>query len=101
MDNGKSRLLVCGGLGYTMTKFSRLETEYVDTNVNGLDLSAGIAYDLHRGTTYNLEGNHTNLQNKYLRFRLYTDQILTKTAWMPTVNLSGSLISSGRSLNRN
>lgn len=101
IDNGKSRLLVCGGLGFTTTKFSRLETQFIDTYVGGLDLSAGIAYDLHRGTTYNLEGNHTNLQNRYLRFRLYTDQILTKTAWMPTVNLSVSIISSGRSLNRN
>ena len=69
--------------------------------VGGLSLSGGIAYEHKLGkTTYNLEGNHSEMQNNYLRFRIYTDQIQTKTAWMPTVNASVSFMVLGRNLYR-
>lgn len=102
LRNGKDRLLACAGAGYSMTQFSRYYKNYfLKVPVGGLSLSAGMAYDHKLGvTTYNLEGNHSEMQNNYLRFRLYTDQILTKTAWMPTVNASVSFIILGRNLSR-
>lgn len=101
IKTGKARTLVFGGAGYSMTKFTRFEKRFLNVPVNGLSLSAGIAYEHKLGlTTYNLAGNHHESQNKYLRFRLYSDNILTKTAWMPTVNISASLITLGRNLYR-
>ena len=102
LGTGKDRLLVCGGAGYSMTQFSRYyKNAFLKVPVGGLSLSGGIAYEHKLGkTTYNLEGNHSDMQNNYLRFRIYTDQIQTKTAWMPTVNASVSFIILGRNLYR-
>lgn len=101
LNAGKYRLLASGGAGYSMTQFTRYEKDFVKVNVSGLSLSAGMAVEHKLGmTSYNLAGNHSEKQDNYLRFRLYTDQILTKTAWMPTVNFSVSFITLGRDLHR-
>lgn len=104
MDLGRDRILLTAGAGYgaAVANVSDYvgERNIIESNnfVGGLLYSVGVAYDHKRSESVSfMRGKHKK-QDSYLRFRIYTDQLLDleEKVATPMVMFSVSFVSENR-----